>query len=313
MPQINQQDVQKFLGDFGVTATPDIMASFSGLDDIDALQLLGDYATSVKAETARQASDPLNSYIKMAGDYTTQMMGQAQTMYGQMQDLLSSAPKLFGNLTPDQVNEYLSPLQDAFTQAQAQTSGDFARRGLTGSSTEASALSQGTTTFEENVLSQGLSVGQQAQTAQASAMAARIQQLMTGAGQTFGLEGQATGQKSAQDLSQSNLLASLPYFLQQSDQATMANYKAQNNKGTGFLNSLGQVNQAINLGGNILSLGMLDRVLPSKGGTPAPSGGSSSPYPSSSAPAVPNYSGAFQAVSTSPTGAAVDPAAVALL
>lgn len=254
MPQISAGDVKDILQSFGIQADESIMNAFNGLDTIDARQLLGSYATARKAESDRQANDPLNSYIKMAGDYTTKYANMAETMHGQLQDLLSSAPKLFGEFTPDQVSQYLAPLQQEFQKAQAVTEGAYGRRGIAGSSTEAQALQIGNSDFQKNVLQQGLSIGVDSQQKKAAAMQARIAQLQGASGQAFGLEGNATATKSAQDLSQSNLLASLPFFLSSADKANAAAFQARQ-KPHGFLQSLSDVATGTSLIADIGSAG----------------------------------------------------------
>lgn len=258
MPQVSVQQVKDVLKSFGVIADEAIATSFAGLDIIDAKNLLANYAIARKTETEREQNDPLNSYIKMAGDYTTKFNSMADTMYGQLDDLMSSAPKLFGEFTPDQVSQYLAPLQTEFQKAQAITEGAFGRRGLAGSSTEAQALALGTGKFQEDILSQGLSVGMDSQAKKAKVLQDRIAQLQSAAGQAFGLEGQATGQKSSQDLAQSNLLASLPFFLKSADSAAVAAFKAANPE-KGFFQKFNEVTGAINTGistvGNLATFG----------------------------------------------------------
>jgi len=154
-------------------------------------------------------------------------------------------------LTPDQVDQYLAPLQRSFQAASAVTETAGARTGTAGSSLQAQAQAQGQKQFQEDVLSQGLSVGMTEKTNQQNLIAQRIAQLYSGGTQALGQAGQAAGQRSAQDISQSNLMASLPYFLRQSalneEQAKKAQEAAS---GGGFLKKFYDVTGAIGQGVN---------------------------------------------------------------
>ena len=145
MPQISQQDVLATLKAYGVANPTDAEAAlFTGMDTIggSAGAAIAEYANYKKSESDRQASDPLVAYQQLEQQYATDSIAQANNLYGQLQDLQSSAPKLFGELTPDQINQYLAPLQTAFKQSVSQVQGVLASRGLGASSTEANALAQ---------------------------------------------------------------------------------------------------------------------------------------------------------------------------
>lgn len=115
-----------------------------------------------------------------------QFAGQGAGSYQQALQALQKAPQLFGSMTPDQINQYLAPLQSQFSQGLGQVQGAAAQRGLAGSSLEAQAMAQAQQQFQQNVLSQGLGVGLNAQQQQA----ALLQGL---GGQQFGLAGQQYG------------------------------------------------------------------------------------------------------------------------
>ncbi len=132
--------------------------------------------------------------------------------YQQAQQTLQEAPKLFGSLTPDQIGTYLAPLQNQFNYGLGQVQGTAAQRGLAGSSLEAQAMAQAQTQFQQNVLSQGLSIGQQQQQLLASQQAALGAQQFGASGQQYGLAGQYAGlanQSAGQNFSAAEDLAQL--------------------------------------------------------------------------------------------------------
>lgn len=105
-------------------------------------------------------------------------------------DLYKQAPQLFGGLSPDQVSQYLAPLQTQFNQSLGQVQGAAASRGLSGSSVEATAMSQAQMQYQQQVLQQALQLGLQQQQNQAGAL--------TNLGNSqIGLSGQNTGTYSS--------------------------------------------------------------------------------------------------------------------
>lgn len=184
---------------------------------------IGQYVQNMDAEQSRVASDPLTAYAAQANDLAQQQQTQSNNLYSQAQSVFQSAPKLFGSLTPDQISEYLAPLQTAFTTAQQQTEAQEAARGLTGSNIEANALQTGNTNFNNEVLQTGLAVGQTAQTNVGNSLQTQAAGLLSASTTNKSLQGQAAGQISSQNLAQQNYLQSLPFLFGQAsvqDEAT---------------------------------------------------------------------------------------------
>lgn len=250
------------------------------------------YVNYQKAEIQRQQNDPLKAYQTKAYQLSQDQANRSQNLYKQAQDLLSQAPKLFGSFTPEQIQQYLAPLQTAFEKAQATTQTANARSGIAGSSIEANALQAGNTQFQENVLSQGLSVGMQQQQNQANALLGEAQTLFGGSQQNFGAAGPAAGQMSSQNLGQTNLINSLPNFLNQQAMNTQLFNQSQD-KG-GFQDTFNQVTGDISSGVNAFQSLMLvpGQFKASPGGNPSTSGGSAGAFPQGS-PTMNGGSSAF--------------------
>jgi hypothetical protein len=124
--------------------------------------------------------------------------------YDAAQATLEAAPKLFGSMTPDQISNYLAPLQNQFNYGLGQVTGQAASRGLAGSSLEAQAMAQAQTQYQQNIVNQGLSIGQQQQQLLASQQQARGAQQLGLAPQFLGLANQSAGQNygASQDMAQ---------------------------------------------------------------------------------------------------------------
>lgn len=268
MPQIGSADVKRLLQQYGLPNPTDAEVDmFTGIDVIGgaAVSSIAAYANAKKAELDRQANDPLTAYQQLTEKYSADSIAKAGNLYDQLQSVLTEAPKLFGNLTPDQVQTYLAPLQTSYTQALSSVQGIVASRGLAASSTENAALAQTNKEFQQQVFSTGLDVGMKSQKNRATAMQAQINNLFGFGTSTLGMAGQAAGQKSAQDLGQSNLIASLPYYLRSTGmseaQATIAADEARAAQ-SGFYSKFNQVtgaiNQGINTYNNLRSTGNLN-------------------------------------------------------
>ena len=250
MPQIGDADVRRLLLQYGVTNPSDAEVSiFTGIDVIGgaATSAIAEYANFKKQETERQKNDPLVAYQTMQEQFAKDSFDQANNLYTQLNDVLTTAPQLFGSLTPDQIQSYLAPLKTSFDTALSTVQGTLASRGISGSSTEANALAQTEKQFQQQVLSTGLDVGQKSKAAKAQAIQDRINQLFQGGLTARGQAGQAAGQRSAQDLSQSNLIASLPYFLRSSGEQEAASTIAASKKRGGSFGdiALGTVTGAV--------------------------------------------------------------------
>lgn len=241
-PVLNSPQAQQIYADFtsfGYYPTAAEVASFaqsdtalSGQTSADATSLtdsfIGQYVQNIQANNARVASDPLAAFQQQAQEVAQQQQLQSTNLYSQAQSVFQSAPQLFGSLTPDQITEYLAPLQTAFTTAQSQTQAQAAARGLTGSNIEANALQTGNTNFQNQVLQTGLQVGQTAQTNVGNSLQTQAAGLQSASNNNFALQGQASGQLSSQALAQQNYLNSLPFLYGQASQSDQATQLAVN-------------------------------------------------------------------------------------
>lgn len=214
------------------TVLGDTTSESSGLANSLTDSFIGQYVQNIQANNARVASDPLAAFQEQAQQVAQQQQQQSTNLYSQAQQVFQNAPQLFGSLSPDQITEYLAPLQTAFTQAQSQTQAQEAARGLTGSNIEANALQTGNTNFQNQVLQTGLQIGTTAQTNVGNLLQTQAGVLQTASNNNTALSGQASGQLSSQDLAQQNYLNSLPFLYgqasQQSQAAQLAIKQAQN-------------------------------------------------------------------------------------
>jgi hypothetical protein len=252
-PSIPNFDIEQVFNEFGYYPTQaEVTAmsqSFSGRNDSGTIgtNAVAQYVNFKRAQADFDKNDPLTALQTRMNDAVTLQKNQVQGLYGQLQDVLSSAPKLFGELTPDQISTYLAPLKNAFDTQLASVQGTIASRGITGSSTENNALAETGKKFQEQVFSTGLDVGMKSQANKANAIQAQIQNLFGLTGQELGISAGAVGQQSAQRLASSNLIASLPSFLnaQSAQEAAMArtNYDIDN---PGFQGKFNQVTGDIN-------------------------------------------------------------------
>lgn len=208
---------------------------------------VANYINMQKAEILRERNDPLAAFERKMMDSADLYKAQVTGLYGQLQDVLGSAPQLFGNLTPDQIDQYLSPLKRSFDQQLASVQGVIGSRGLAASSTENLALAQTGEQFKENVFSTGLNVGIQSQQEKARALQNQINAYLGLATSEEGLAGRAAGQISSQDLGQSNLIQSLPFFLSQAAKENQLFQGALSDRG-GFQDVFNQVTGDIGKG-----------------------------------------------------------------
>lgn len=264
MPQANADQVKKIFQDFGMEPSPEEIMQFAGIDYIGGGTAIANYVSTKKAQMEREANDPLKKVLEAQQTFTAAQEARSQGLTKEANDLftqlmgkLSEAPKLFGNLTPEQIDTYMAPIK-------AQTEGDIARRGLAGSSTEVNALTG-------NALKAGLDVGRELQGAQAGAIQGEIARktgLIQGAvgaqAQGLGLQGQTAGALSEGARDDERFLSSLPLYLRSYAAQEVANWRAGQKQKKGLLGTLSDINQGINLGSNILSGGMLDRVMPTQ-------------------------------------------------
>lgn len=284
----SDQDIASVFQSFGYSPTAAEIAALKpsfgeGFGASTAISAVGQYVNFKRSADEFAKNDPLNALQTRMNGIIDQNTASVKGLYQQLQDTLSAAPKLFGSLTPDQINEYLAPLQTEFKAQLASVQSATAARGLAASSTENNAMAQTDQNFKENTLSAGLNVGIQSQKDKAAAIQQQISNLFGQTGQAMGITGQAAGQKSAQDLGQSNLIASLPSFLN-ANSAQMAAFMKQFNPDTGgFQNMFDQVTGDINkAGGAISTIGSIASMF--KGGIPGAAGAGAAAPPASSFP-----------------------------
>ena len=224
--------------------------SFSG--SIDPGQIgtsaVGQYVNFMDTVKQTEANDPLTALQTTITNSVAQNKASIQGLYGQLQSTLAAAPQLFGSLTPAQISTYLQPLQTAFQSQIGQVQAAMAKTGGAGSSTEQNALAQAQAGFQGQVLSTGLSIGQQQQQAQAQAMQAQINNLFGLTGTEEQIGSAAASQQSSQNLAESNLLASLPSFFNSQSTQQEAIQQAQAAQGgfqSEFNTVTGDISQAL--------------------------------------------------------------------
>jgi hypothetical protein len=205
---------------FGYTPTADevkfLASSTAGGNDQTIQQAVGAYSAS-KSPTAeaQRKSDPLYQEAENQLGIQADATKEISSLTGQLQTSLGQAPTLFGNLTPDQINTLLAPLNTQFQRGQSQLTTTLGSRGLTGSSVEANALADANATFNQGVAQYGLQIGMQQQQNQQATLAQLINSYIArggtaGSGTLAGL-----GQLSSQGQTQSLYNQQLPILLQQ--------------------------------------------------------------------------------------------------
>src|SRR5258705_11532 len=98
MPQLSTENVKTLLKQYGLANPTEAEADmFAGMDIIGgtAGAAIAAYANAKTSEAARQASDPLAAYQQLTQKYAADSIASAGNLYTQLQDVLSSAPKLF--------------------------------------------------------------------------------------------------------------------------------------------------------------------------------------------------------------------------
>lgn len=174
-----QAQIRSWFTEFGYTPTDAEVASLQQLssagnqDPNSAIaqaqrgqSLVAQYVTTIQSVQEANANDPTKQVLANAqGFFNSQqqsavdLRGSADQVYSQLQQVTTSAPKLFGNLTPDQISQFIAPLRTQFDASDAALQGQANRAGLAGSSTELGLVAQNEDQFKENVLSQGIGVG----------------------------------------------------------------------------------------------------------------------------------------------------------
>ena len=197
------------------------------------------------------ANDPLTGIQNQMKDLITQNQASVTNLSTQLQNTLKSAPELFGSLTPDQISTYLQPLQTSFNAQVAAVQSAMQAQGTPASSAEATALATASQQFQQTVLSTGLNIGLTSQQNQANALQAQINNLFGQTGQAISAQTGAAEQQSQQNLGQSQLLASLPSFLN-ANSAIQEQAATAAQKGKGFQGTFNQVTGDIASGANAL-------------------------------------------------------------
>lgn len=198
-----KSQVKGWFQEFGYTPTDAEVASLiqlSGAGNADpnsrlaqnqrGESLVAQYVQTIQSVQEANANDPTKQVLADAkGFFNSQqksavdLRGNADQVYQQLQKVTTSAPKLFGNLTPDQINEFIAPLRTQFDASDAALQGQANRAGLAGSSTELGLVAQNENAFKENVLSQGVATGLQEQQNEENVLQNRITSL-TGSADT---------------------------------------------------------------------------------------------------------------------------------
>lgn len=188
---------------------------------------VANYVQTVRAQQERKKNDPLNQVIADERGFFTDSQRQAQEYQDKAQEeqkrlesTIREAPQLFGNLTEDQIAQYLAPTSRTAAESSARLEGAAARRGIAGSSTELQTLADNERKYREDVLSQALQLGLQLKQAQAEAIQGNVNNL-TGIGNQFrgflpgSLQRQAgiAGTQSQMAFDETNYLNELPIYL----------------------------------------------------------------------------------------------------
>lgn len=218
---MSQQTITDAFRDFGYKPDPAEIDLFDQIlrvggkgSEGSARSSVGAYVEAQKQISERRKNDPLNPYVKQEADRAKQYESLSQDAYDKLTQLYQTAPKLFGSMTPDQMDQYLAPLQDQYSRALSSVEGAFNRRGLVGSNIEASSLGEQDRLFKQNVLATGLQVGQQQQQDLGNAYQNRSAALLQGAQGAYNNQGNALSQLSKLSADEYSMLASLPSYLQ---------------------------------------------------------------------------------------------------
>lgn len=277
MPQFNEQEVKDWFGKFGYTDfTPAEITQFVGMDYIGGGSQIANYVQTKTEQKKAEANNPLKLFVEEEKVRRKDFELKAENLYTQLQETLSAAPKLFGNLSPEQIGQYIAPIAQATRENSALLEGDFARRGITGSNIEANAMADAARKYQQAVLKTGLELGLNTQGAQASAIQSRLAQMFGSAGQASSLLGAGSGGLTDMQMKNMEYITQLPHFL-----------RALNQQGVLFDKAMQKPNWLQNLGGNIndfrtVTSGVSDimgDVRSIMGGSPAPAmpGGSGAP------------------------------------
>ncbi len=210
--------INEYAKRFGITLPPGIAAALTTVVGSDGQETItegevGLYANALNELNIAAANDPLTKVLATEQALYTSSGEKAAGYAKQLASIYTSAPQLFGNLTPDQITDYLKPLQSQFDTTRQLVEGQAAARGNTGSSLEATALAQTDKQFKEGVVSQGLMIGQQQQQNQAQVLQQLYSQYLGQQSQALAAQQQTGGQISAQNYDNAQFKAQLPLLL----------------------------------------------------------------------------------------------------
>ena len=250
-------DITQIFQSFGYTPTQaeaeSMAGAFGGANNAATkaagVSAIGQYVNYQNQVKQAEANDPLTALQTRMNNIIDQNTASVKGLSAQLQSTLAAAPQLFGSLTPDQIQTYLAPMKTAFDSQMASVQSTMASRGLGAGSTEANALAQTGEQFNQTVLQTGLNIGLTSQQNQANALQSQINNLFGQTSQAMSVSGAAAGQQSSQNLGESNLIASLPSFLNAQSLNTGA-YNTAATKGTTFMDTFNEVTSAINMGTN---------------------------------------------------------------
>ena len=279
-------DITAIMKQFGYTPTNEEAVMLQGafgaennaVSKAAGVEAIAQYVNYQKQIQAFDAKDPLTGLQTRMNNIIDQNTKAVSGLSDQLQQTLSAAPQLFGSLTPDQISTYLAPLQTSFNQQLSQVQATMAARGLGASSPEANALAQTNQQFQQTVLSTGLNIGLTAQKNKADAIQQQINNLFGQTGQAINSTTSAAGQQSKQQLGESELIGSLPSFLnnQAQDQAAR-NTSAQDQGGfqAMFDAVTGDIGKGVNAAGKLYTsytTSGASSLFSQPGGQPAPAG-----------------------------------------
>jgi hypothetical protein len=226
MPQFDAANVKRTMESFGFKPTDAEVAQFTGIDFVGGGAAIANYVNTRTQQLQAEANNPLKEFMAQETTRRADFEKQSTQLYDQLQQTISAAPKLFGSLTPEQIQAYIAPITQASKEGSSNLEGDYARRGITGSSIEANALADMQRKYQENVLSQGLTIGMNEQQTAVNAIQNRLTQLFGAASQGTNLLGSAASNLTTDQFNNMNSITQLPLYLQAANQQLIASRKA---------------------------------------------------------------------------------------
>lgn len=236
--------ITEYFKHYGYTPDPGVIAALVtsiGADNQEGVVAgeVGAFMNAVNQLNKAAANDPLQGILAQENAAIGSTGSQADMYAQEVQDVYKQAPKLFGSLTPDQIDQYLAPARSAFDYAEGKVQTDAAARGNTGSSLEANAMAGTDKQFKEGVLQQGLNVGMQEQQNLAQVIQNLYNQKLQQQSLLYGLQQQTGGAISAQNYQNAQFMAQLPLLLNSYASQQMQLRNQQNTSGGGWENMLG--------------------------------------------------------------------------